>query len=32
MNIGDIIIIPIIDIQTIEKLKEELEDKISKQI
>ena len=27
MNIGDIIIIPIIDIQTIRKLKMELEDK-----
>ena len=27
MNIGDIIVIPIIDIQTIKDLKEELEDK-----
>ena len=27
MNIGDIIVIPIIDIQTIKELKEELEDK-----
>ena len=27
MNIGDIILIPIIDIQTIEELKKELEDK-----
>ena len=27
MNIGDIIVIPIIDIQTIEELKKELEDK-----
>ena len=33
MSIGDIIVIPIIDIQTIKELKEELEDKkISKQI